>query len=84
MSSLLKCFAGGTDSEVAELNIKLSDLYPIDAGAGDERLPLTWERLRRALEGSHYELAVERCRDALTKFAKDEDRSKDPDYVDEL
>ena len=75
---------GGTDNEIAELNIKLSDLYPIDAGAGDERLPLTWERLRRDLERARYELAVERCRDALTKFAEDEDSSNDPDYVDEL
>ena len=75
---------GGTDNEVAELDIKLSDLYPIDARVGDKRLPLTWERLRWDLEGARYELAVERCRDTLTKIAKGEDSSDDPDYVDEL
>ena len=75
---------GSTDDEIAELDIKLSDLYPIDARIGDKRLPLTWERLRRELEGARYELAVERCRDTLTKFAKGEDSNDDPDYVYEL
>ncbi|KAL2039341.1 hypothetical protein N7G274_008009 [Stereocaulon virgatum] len=42
-----KYFVGSTDDEIAELDIKLSDLYPIDARIGDKRLPLTWERLRR-------------------------------------
>ena len=75
---------GGTDDEIAELDLKLSDLYPIDARAGDKRLPLTWERLRRELERARYELAVERCRDTLAKFAEGKDSSDDPDYVDEL
>ena len=75
---------GNTDDEIAELDIKLNDLYPIDARIGDKRLPLTWERLRRELEGARYELAVERCRDTLTKFAKSEDNNDDLDYVYEL
>lgn len=75
---------GATNDELAELDIKLSDLYPIDARAGgDKRLPLTWARLRRDLERARYELAVERCRDALAKLAEGEDQSHDPDYVDE-
>ena len=32
---------------------------------------------------SRYELAVERCRDALKEFSEGEDISNDPDYVDE-
>lgn len=75
---------GRTDDEIAELDIKLSDLYPIDAGVGGKRLPLTWERLRQELEKARYEIAVDRCRDTLKKFAKGEDSKDDPDYVYEL
>lgn len=73
-----------TDDEIAELDIKLSDLYPVDARVGGKRLPLTWERLRRELEKARYELAVKRCRDTLKKFAEDEDSNDDPDSVEEL
>ena len=75
---------GSTDDEIAELDIKLSDLYHIDATIGGKRLPLTWERLSRELEGARYELAVEGCRDTLTKFVEGEDSNDDPDYVYEL
>ena len=56
----------------------------MDGFGGTRRLPLTWERLRRELEGARYELAVERCRDTLTKFVEGEDSNDDPDYVYEL
>lgn len=76
---------GNRDDEIAELDIKLSDLYPIGgAGFGDKRLPLTGERLRRELVKARYDLAVDRCGDALEEFAKGEDIHDDPDYVDGL
>lgn len=75
---------GNTDDEIAELDIKLSDLYPIDAKVGGKRLPLTWEQLRRELKGAGYELAVKRCRNTLTKFAEGEDSNDNPDYIKKL
>ena len=61
----------GIVDEVPELEIKLSDLYPIDAAAGgDIKLPVTRERLRMRLEDARYQLAVFRCQSMLNKLAK--------------
>ena len=72
----------GANDEVAELEIKLSDLYPIDAAEGGNlKLPLTWERLRMRLEDARYQLAKERCQAMLQSLVKRQGNIGDPDYV---
>lgn len=77
----LKYFMG-VDNEIAELDIRIHDLYPIGpADGGDERLPLTWDLLRHDIEAARYELAVERCQEMLNKLANREDNINDPEYI---
>lgn len=71
------------DDEIAELDIKFSDLYPIgDVDGGNQRLPVTWERLRSDLEEGREELAVVRCCEMLIAPKKRTDAIGDPDYID--
>ncbi|MCJ1407360.1 hypothetical protein MMC19_001431 [Ptychographa xylographoides] len=71
------------DNEIGELDIKLGDLYPIDdMDGGNQRLPVTWERLRSDLENGRMELAVMRCCDMLIEHKKRTDSVNDPDDID--
>lgn len=71
------------DDEIAELDIKVSDLYPIgDVDGGNQRIPVTWERLRSDLEEGRVELAVARLCEMLIDLKKRTDAIDDPDYID--
>jgi hypothetical protein len=68
---------------ISELNLRLSDFYPLDAtNGGNVRFPLTFDQLRRHLRRTRAELAVERCREALEKVTERSDRLSDRDYHD--
>ena len=70
------------DKAVPELDLKLSDFYPLDAtDGGNIRFPLTFDRLRLHLEKARKELAVERCHEVLLKLAKRDDNVHDRDYT---
>jgi len=80
-SWLLKYFIGA-EHEIAELDIKLSDLYPIDAvDGGNTKLPLTWDRLRSRVEKARYQLAMERCQKMLQDLTKRQNNINDRDYI---
>jgi hypothetical protein len=68
------------DGGLEELDLRLSDFYPLKADGGNIRFPLTWERLRRRLRTTRNELAVLRCRDVLRKLAQRENDINDLDY----
>ncbi|KAK3175170.1 hypothetical protein OEA41_002416 [Lepraria neglecta] len=70
------------DNITTELDLKLSDFYPLDAtDGGNTRFPLTFDQLRFDLEAAREELAVERCRKVLVEIADREDNIKDRDYI---
>ncbi|KAK3171767.1 hypothetical protein OEA41_003851 [Lepraria neglecta] len=70
------------DNATTELDLKLSDFYPLDAtDGGNTRFPLTFNRLRLHLEAAREELAVERCRGVLREIANREDNVHDRDYI---
>jgi len=70
------------DNAATELDLKLSDFYPLDAADwGNTRFPLTFDRLRLHLGRARKELAVERCRDVLLKLARRGDNVNDRDYT---
>ncbi|KAL9130694.1 MAG: hypothetical protein Q9217_001173 [Psora testacea] len=70
------------DNATSELDLKLSDFYPLDAtDGGDTRFPLTFDRLRLHLETARKELAVERYHDVLLKLARRNDNINDRDYT---
>ena len=70
------------DDEIAELDIKFSDIYPIDdADGGNQRLSVTWERLRSDLEDGRLKLAVMHCCDMLIELKKCTDAINDSDYI---
>ena len=72
------------DDEMAELDIRLRDIYPIDnADGGDQRLPITSQLLRKELENGRPELAVSRCCNMLKELQKRTDAINDPDYMAE-
>jgi hypothetical protein len=66
--------------EETELNLKLCDFYPLDAtNGGNLRFPLTVDQLRKDLERTLAELAVDRCRAALLRVAIRSDNLRDGD-----
>ncbi|MCJ1481294.1 hypothetical protein MMC06_001451 [Schaereria dolodes] len=68
--------------ELAELDIRFSDLYPIaDADGGNQRFPVTWEQLRFVLERGRMQLAVRRCCKMLVELKNRTDAIDDPDYI---
>ncbi|KAK3169439.1 hypothetical protein OEA41_008822 [Lepraria neglecta] len=70
------------DNPTTELDLKLSDFYPLDAtDGGNTRFLLTFDQLRFDLEAAREELAVERCRRVLLEIANREDNVKDRDYI---
>ncbi|KAL9135267.1 MAG: hypothetical protein Q9175_003535 [Cornicularia normoerica] len=70
------------DKATTELDLKLSDFYPLDAtDGGNTRFPLTYDLLTLHLETAREELAVERCRAVLRKLAKRDDNVNDRDYT---
>ena len=70
------------DNAASELDLKLSDFYPLDAtNGGNTRFPLTFDQLRLDLKISRKELAVERCRDMLLNLAKRNNNVNDGDYT---
>lgn len=63
-----------------ELDLKLSDFYPLDiTNGGNIRFPLTFDRLRLRFQTARKELAVERCREALLGLARRDDNVNDKD-----
>ncbi|MCJ1350373.1 MAG: hypothetical protein MMC33_000354 [Icmadophila ericetorum] len=70
------------NNATSELDLKLSDFYPLDAtDGGNTRFPLTFDQLRLHLETSREELAVERCRDVLLNLARRNNNVNDRDYT---
>ncbi|MCJ1352088.1 MAG: hypothetical protein MMC33_002072 [Icmadophila ericetorum] len=70
------------DNATTELDLMLSDFYPLDAAdGGNTRFLLTFDRLRLHLGTAREELAVERCRDVLLKLANLDDNINERDYV---
>ncbi|MCJ1285564.1 hypothetical protein MMC26_004905 [Xylographa opegraphella] len=66
------------DNATSELDLKLSDFYPLNAtDGGDTKFSLTFDILRLHLEECREELAVERCRDTLRDIAKCRDNLDD-------
>ncbi len=56
---------------MTELNLKLSDFYPLDAtNGGNTRFLLTFDQLGLHLGMAREGLAVERCRDVHLELAK--------------
>ncbi|MCJ1399646.1 hypothetical protein MMC11_002848 [Xylographa trunciseda] len=69
------------DGGLEELDLRLSDFYPLTAAdGGNIRFPLTWERLRRHLRMARNELALVRCRDVLRELEQRENDINDLDY----
>ena len=61
-------------STTSELDLKLNNLYPLDAtDGGDIRFPLIFDRLRLHLETSREKQAIECCRDMLLNLARRND-----------
>ncbi|MCJ1339575.1 hypothetical protein MMC09_004865 [Bachmanniomyces sp. S44760] len=65
----------------SELDLKLSDFYPLDAtNGGNKRFPLTFDQLRLHLEAYREQLAVARCRRVLLDIDKRNNAISDGDY----
>ena len=78
---LSKWFIGNAQYEIEELEIKVSDLFPVKAAdGGDLKFQLTWEQLRAGVERFRYHMALQRYEKMRSALRKRQDAIDDPGY----